>query len=1238
MADKGRLEIEVKLAQEEFKKGLADTKRAIGSLEGRLDLNLNTDKAQNAVRNLLDEIKTGFAREIGAKAFSSLVGAADLAKNKVLELGQGVIATGSKFEDLLATLKTTLGSKSAADAAFANITKFAAETPFQVDEVTQAFISLKNRGIEPTNELLRKSGDIASSQGKSLQQFVEAILDAQTGENERLKEFGIQAEKTGDKIAFTFKGVRKEVEATPQAIATAITSFGDVEGVLGGMAEKAKTFNGQMSNLQDNTERVKKTFFDAFKPALGEAVTLATNITAEFQKQAERDLPAVKARADEFAAALEQNPEIAKQIGKALSEASSALSGEILKAAQSLAGYLAENPRAIAQMVEGLGGFVRGLGTAIDLAGQLFNKIKEVGEGVVAANSFTGRGQKLTAEEAGVRQTVAPKDLEAFDKKFQELAPGRGKFTGPLSQDRSNELAQFAAELKVAEAANVRFAKSLEGSVSGFDQLGRFAEIAKTPIAEVPKLTAESSKKAIAELETANKAAETSVRTAIVGQIAAVKELGLARETEAKRISEIEKNAAIERVAAIQAEIEQVKALRASGKITPEVEQQKLLALNSELASANLARIEKIRAAEAAVRAEVIAGIEAQALKTKIADNDRIASADKVLNSLRREQDLFSARSGLEAAQGDLVKVRLENQLKITEAIGNEKAAQQLKLQIQQQEVVNQEKVFAAQLKSLEITQQIKAAELSRQKILDEIAIKESKIALSKLKQKEGVSQDELVLQQQIIEANQEKLALTQKAIADQSTFNQLAKDELLTKQTATRETQQTNIAATALKEAYTAVNSVVTATNTAINGTTTAINGATNAAGNLNSAIAGMTENTRALVQQALAVKEAFRQGATAFQGSSTGLGGNIQAAAKGADGIIGSVGGQTIAQKEAIAASQGLTSEFERAAFLFKARAKELEAAGLTSSEKVDIGGALLGYKEAANLLANDRAALAQKIAVAQTGQVVSGSSFDEILQNVQVLKRQKIVGFADGTEGRPIKSGMAWVGERGKELINVTPEGVHVLSNPESNKFVRGFANGTGAAGFYESAKKQIISDLDKILYKNIDGGSGMNPRDFYQLSNAKTGVLKLREVVSEIARALAEGRQQTARTLVGDAERLADRGDQGVYSNLVADAKKLLNGLFYAPPNIPSFASGVMNFRGGLAEIHDGELIKLPRGTDVIPKGAFSKSDRGSAGANVTTKIENLTIQHPDPTGEAVRFLQENSRQQMRLARI
>lgn len=133
---------------------------------------------------------------------------------------------------------------------------FAAKTPFGLQEATGAFLKMVNRGITPTREEMVKLGDVAASQGKSMDQYVEAILDAQSGENERLKELGIRAQKNGDMVAFSFKGVTKEVKATEDAIYGALLSFGEMEGVAGTMDVVSKTIVGLQSNIEDTWDQI----------------------------------------------------------------------------------------------------------------------------------------------------------------------------------------------------------------------------------------------------------------------------------------------------------------------------------------------------------------------------------------------------------------------------------------------------------------------------------------------------------------------------------------------------------------------------------------------------------------------------------------------------------------------------------------------------------------------------------------------------------------------------------------------------------------------------------------------------------------------------------------------------------------------------------------------------------------------------------------------------------------------
>lgn len=189
-----------------------------------------------------------------------------------------------QFEQFESILENALGSPEAAQEALAVIEQFAAETPFQLDEVVQSFISLQNRGIEPTTEQLRQLGDIAASQGKDLEQVTEAILDAQTGEFERLKEFGIQASASGDQVAIAFRDANLEVERTPEAIANAIFSLGDLEGIAGSMAAQAETLTGRISNLGDEFSKASVTFGEFASQGARPVVEAAISLLQAFNR------------------------------------------------------------------------------------------------------------------------------------------------------------------------------------------------------------------------------------------------------------------------------------------------------------------------------------------------------------------------------------------------------------------------------------------------------------------------------------------------------------------------------------------------------------------------------------------------------------------------------------------------------------------------------------------------------------------------------------------------------------------------------------------------------------------------------------------------------------------------------------------------------------------------------------------------------------------------------------------
>ena len=207
------------------------------------------------------------------------------AVDRLIEFGSAIIETTSSFERFEAVLTNTLGSKSEAQKALSDITEFASKTPFSVLELTDSFVRLANQGFKPTRDEMRKLGDLASSTGKQFDQLAEAVIDAQVGEFERLKEFGIRASKQGDKVTFTFKGVKKQVDFTAQSIQDYVLSLGDIEGVSGAMESISKTLGGQISNLGDSFDSLKFALGQELKPVLEDVIGSMSSLltkTTEF--------------------------------------------------------------------------------------------------------------------------------------------------------------------------------------------------------------------------------------------------------------------------------------------------------------------------------------------------------------------------------------------------------------------------------------------------------------------------------------------------------------------------------------------------------------------------------------------------------------------------------------------------------------------------------------------------------------------------------------------------------------------------------------------------------------------------------------------------------------------------------------------------------------------------------------------------------------------------------------------
>lgn len=228
------------------------------------------------------------------------------ALDQLKNYGREIINITAEFQKFEAVLTNTLGSNSAAQIALRNIQQFASRTPFSVRELTDSFVKLANQGFKPTQEEMRRLGDLAASTGKQFDQLTEAIIDAQTGEFERLKEFGIRASKEGESVTFTFKGVQTQTDFTAESIRAYVLALGDAIGVSGSMAAISETVGGQISNMGDQFDQLLKTLGDGQSGPIHNAITnitwllskltdaVRTNAQVQEQEQQEAQAAAIK--------------------------------------------------------------------------------------------------------------------------------------------------------------------------------------------------------------------------------------------------------------------------------------------------------------------------------------------------------------------------------------------------------------------------------------------------------------------------------------------------------------------------------------------------------------------------------------------------------------------------------------------------------------------------------------------------------------------------------------------------------------------------------------------------------------------------------------------------------------------------------------------------------------------------------------------------------------------------------
>lgn len=188
-----------------------------------------------------------------------------------------VVTAGVQFENFRAQINSLEGSSAKGKASLAWITDFASKTPYQLDEVTQAFIDARNQGIDPMNGSLGTLGDAAAAMHKTMKDAVDMLGDASNFSFERALAFGVTSSVKGNDVTLSYitkanKKAMVTVKKDSLAVQAAMLSILQ-EKFGGGMDLLSRLTEGKWSNIMDKlTIAAVKVWDGGVGPAIGRAL------------------------------------------------------------------------------------------------------------------------------------------------------------------------------------------------------------------------------------------------------------------------------------------------------------------------------------------------------------------------------------------------------------------------------------------------------------------------------------------------------------------------------------------------------------------------------------------------------------------------------------------------------------------------------------------------------------------------------------------------------------------------------------------------------------------------------------------------------------------------------------------------------------------------------------------------------------------------------------------------------
>ncbi|WP_427551158.1 tape measure protein [Methylomonas sp. MS20] len=404
-------------------------------------------------------------------------------------LARDILNTNRSMEMLRAQLTALTGSAAESARTFKFISDFAVNTPFEIDGLTKAFITLQNMGINPTKQVMEAVTNQAAKLGAS-QDTLEGITTAlgqayakgklQAEEMMQLAERGVPvydllAQVTGKNTSELFT-MAQNGELTRDVIDQLIKKMGELAN--GSNAAAMDTLNGKISNLSDNWHRFEDALMqDKSEGIVKNIVSGWTEIIGGFTEYLERGsgpFGAIEKLNDQIATLKLRRDDLQKQ--------SPLMAGGLLRQNQSqLSELMAQRDAELAKLAQ-----ARNKDAATKSGQEFVNEWRKVNqlisetedwysETVVADEKKARDAQQKTAQAA---KSKAEQTAKAYKSEREEVAKSLASIQQETSliglsdkeRERAIELTNALAKAKGAERAAIEQALAVKWQELDADQ------------------------------------------------------------------------------------------------------------------------------------------------------------------------------------------------------------------------------------------------------------------------------------------------------------------------------------------------------------------------------------------------------------------------------------------------------------------------------------------------------------------------------------------------------------------------------------------------------------------------------------------------------------------------------------------------------------------------------------------------------------------------------------------------